>query len=62
MKKTTGSIMDMEGCLPKLDHIVTLEEMDKGIADAIRKDWLRFERQSRGEDPQEEIVSQHMKG
>jgi AbrB family looped-hinge helix DNA binding protein len=29
----TGSIRDLEGCIPKLDHIVTLEEMDQAILD-----------------------------
>ena len=41
--------MDMEGCLPKLDHVVTIEEMDEAIGNAIREDWLRFERESHGE-------------
>ena len=25
------SIMEMEGCIPKLDHTVTIEEMDEAI-------------------------------
>jgi AbrB family looped-hinge helix DNA binding protein len=29
----TGSIRDLKGCIPKLDHIVTLEEMDQAILD-----------------------------
>lgn len=29
----TGSIMEMRGCFPKLDHIVTIEEMDQAILD-----------------------------
>jgi AbrB family looped-hinge helix DNA binding protein len=29
----TGSIMEMEGCLAKLDHVVTIEEMDRAILD-----------------------------
>jgi AbrB family looped-hinge helix DNA binding protein len=29
----TGSIMDMRGCLPKLDRIVTIEEMNEAILD-----------------------------
>jgi len=56
MKNKTESIIDLEGCLPKLDHIITLEEMDKGIADAIREDWLRFERQSRDVNAQQETA------
>lgn len=37
----TGSIRDLEGCLPKLDHIVTIEEMDEAIGDAIAESFLR---------------------
>lgn len=37
----TGSIRDLEGCVPKLDHIVTIEEMDEGIADAVAEEFLR---------------------
>jgi AbrB family looped-hinge helix DNA binding protein len=29
----SGSIRDLEGCIPKLDHMVTLEEMDQAILD-----------------------------
>jgi TolA-binding protein len=58
MKKKTGSIMDMKGCIPKLDHVVTIEEMDEGIRRAVREDWMRFERQSRGEALEEEIEPQ----
>ena len=37
----TGSIRDLQGCVPRLDHIVTIEEMDKGIADAVAESFLR---------------------
>jgi antitoxin PrlF len=37
----TGSIRDLEGCVPKLDHIVTIEEMNQGIADAVAESFLR---------------------
>jgi AbrB family looped-hinge helix DNA binding protein len=37
----TGSIRDLEGCVPKLDHIVTIEEMNEGIADAVAESFLR---------------------
>jgi antitoxin PrlF len=29
----TGSIMEMRGCIPKLDHVLTIEEMNQGILD-----------------------------
>jgi AbrB family looped-hinge helix DNA binding protein len=37
----TGSIRDLEGCVPKLDHIVTIEEMNDGIADAVAGSFLK---------------------
>jgi len=29
----TGSIMDMEGCIPKPDHTISIEEMNQAILD-----------------------------
>jgi AbrB family looped-hinge helix DNA binding protein len=29
----TGSIMEMEGCLAKLDHVLTIEEMNQAVLD-----------------------------
>jgi AbrB family looped-hinge helix DNA binding protein len=29
----TGSIMEMKGCVPKLDHVVTIEEMNQAVLD-----------------------------
>jgi AbrB family looped-hinge helix DNA binding protein len=29
----TGSIMEMEGCIPKLNHTPTIEEMNQAILD-----------------------------
>jgi AbrB family looped-hinge helix DNA binding protein len=37
----TGSIRDLEGFLPKLDHIVTIEEMNEAIGDAVAESFLR---------------------
>jgi antitoxin PrlF len=37
----TGSIMDLRGCVPKLDHVVTIEEMNEGIADAVAESFLK---------------------
>ena len=34
-------IRDLEGCVTKLDHIVTIEEMNEGIADAVAESFLR---------------------
>ena len=33
LRPKTGSIMEMEGCIPKLDHVITIEEMNQGILD-----------------------------
>lgn len=37
----TGSIRDLKGCIPKLDHIVTLEEMDQAILDGAAESYLK---------------------
>ncbi len=37
----TGSIWDLRGCVPKLDHVVTIEEMNEGIADAVAESFLK---------------------
>ena len=29
----TGSIRDLKGCIPKLDHTVTIEEMNQAVLD-----------------------------
>jgi AbrB family looped-hinge helix DNA binding protein len=29
----TGSIMDMKGCIPKLDHVLSIEEMNQTVLD-----------------------------
>jgi AbrB family looped-hinge helix DNA binding protein len=33
MMPRTGSIMEMKGCFPKLDHPISIEEMDQAILD-----------------------------
>jgi len=37
----TGSIRDLEGCIPKLDHIVTIEEMNQAIHDGAAESYLK---------------------
>ena len=37
----TGSIRGLEGCVPKLDHVVTIEEMNEATADAVAESFLR---------------------
>ena len=36
----TGSIRDLEGIVPKLSHIPTLEELNEGIAAAVEEEYL----------------------
>ncbi len=33
LRPKTGSIMEMRGCVPKPDHVITIEEMNKAILD-----------------------------
>jgi antitoxin PrlF len=35
------SIRDLEGCVPKLDHPVSIEEMNKAIAAAAVEEYVR---------------------
>ena len=37
----TSSIRDLVGCIPKLDHIVTIEEMNQAIRDGAAESYLR---------------------
>ena len=36
----TGSIMEMRGCLQKLDYVPTIEQMDRDILEASSADFL----------------------
>jgi AbrB family looped-hinge helix DNA binding protein len=36
-----GSIRDLEGCIPKLDHTVTIEEMNQAIHDGAAESYLK---------------------
>ena len=44
----TGSIMEMEGCIPRLDHTVTNEEMNE----AVRNHAARLDAATRSDAPQ----------
>jgi AbrB family looped-hinge helix DNA binding protein len=33
LRPRNRSIMELEGCIPKLDHVVTVEEMNQAILD-----------------------------
>jgi AbrB family looped-hinge helix DNA binding protein len=37
----TASIRDLEGCIPKLDHAVTIEEMNQAIHDGAAESYLK---------------------
>jgi AbrB family looped-hinge helix DNA binding protein len=41
----TGSIMEMRGCVPKLDHTPTIEEMDE----ALRRHVARLDDETRSD-------------
>jgi AbrB family looped-hinge helix DNA binding protein len=36
----TGSIRDLEGIVPKLDYVPTLQELNEGIGAAIEEEYL----------------------
>lgn len=33
IRPKTGSIMEMRGCIPKFDHVLTIEEMNQAVLD-----------------------------
>lgn len=41
MVPRTASIRDLEGCISKLDHVVTIEEMNQAIRDGAAKSYLK---------------------
>jgi AbrB family looped-hinge helix DNA binding protein len=40
MKPRTGSIRDLEGCIPRLDYVPTIEDMNEAILDAAAENYL----------------------
>jgi AbrB family looped-hinge helix DNA binding protein len=40
MTPRTGSIRDLKGCIPKLDYVPTIEQMDEAILDAAAENYL----------------------
>jgi AbrB family looped-hinge helix DNA binding protein len=40
IKPRTGSIRDLEGCIPRLDYVPTIEEMDEAILAAVTENYL----------------------
>jgi AbrB family looped-hinge helix DNA binding protein len=40
IKPRTASIRDLKGCIPKLDYVPTIEEMDEAILDAAAENYL----------------------
>jgi AbrB family looped-hinge helix DNA binding protein len=54
IKPRTASIRDLEGCIPKLDHLVTIEEMNQAIRDGAAESYQKsiersYPAESRGE-------------
>jgi AbrB family looped-hinge helix DNA binding protein len=37
----SGSIWDLRGCVPRLDHPVSIEEMNEGIAEAAVESYVK---------------------
>jgi AbrB family looped-hinge helix DNA binding protein len=37
----TGSIRDLEGCVPKLDYVPTVEELNEAVGDAVAESYLK---------------------
>jgi AbrB family looped-hinge helix DNA binding protein len=41
LRPRNTSLQDLEGCVPKLDHVPTIEQINEGIADAAAESYLR---------------------
>lgn len=41
LRPRTGSLQDLEGCVPKLDYIPTIEQINEGIAEEAAESYLR---------------------
>jgi antitoxin PrlF len=51
MAAKTGSIRDLEGCVPKLDYVPTIEEMNEAILDHAAELDARTKSDARQEEP-----------
>jgi AbrB family looped-hinge helix DNA binding protein len=51
IRSRTGSIRDLEGCVPRLDYVPTIEEMNDAIADAASESYLSSIRRARVKAP-----------
>ena len=40
IKARTASIRDLEGCIPKLDYVPTIEQINEAIRDAAAESYL----------------------
>jgi antitoxin PrlF len=40
IRPRTASIRDLEGCIPKLDYVPTIEEMNEAILDGAAENYL----------------------
>lgn len=52
----TASIRDLEGCIPKLDHIVTIEEMNQAIYDGAAESYTKSIRRPDSADSRSEAA------
>ena len=52
----TGSIRDLEGIVPKLDYVPTLEELDEGVAAAIEEELLESVRRDPSDKSKDEAA------
>lgn len=41
IKPRTASIRDLEGCIPKLEYVPTIEEMNSAALDAAAENYLK---------------------
>lgn len=52
----TGSIRDLKGCVPKLDYVPTIEEINEAIGAAAAENYLRSVGQPGVDKPENEAA------
>jgi antitoxin PrlF len=56
IRARTASIRDLEGCIPRLDHVPTIEEIDEAIAEAAAENYMSSLHERAGAKPRGEAA------
>jgi antitoxin PrlF len=56
IRARTASIRDLEGCIPRLDYVPTIEEIDDAIAEAAAENYMSSLNERAGAKPRGEAA------